>query len=68
MHNFILQNLGMEQRKHAISGKLIYALESGDEVPLLFLHVFLKEFSLSKETAGQPGRDKTLKIIRKAYY
>ena len=58
--NFILQNLSTEQRKHTIWGKFIYALESEDEVPLRFLHVPLKEFSLSKEKVlrrctTQPG-------------
>ena len=44
--NFILQNLSMEQRKHAIWDKLIYVLESRDEVSLPFFNTFQRVFSI----------------------
>ena len=47
VHNFSLEELGVEQRKHETWGKVIYALESGDLSTLPSLHVPFSQFFLS---------------------
>lgn len=47
--NFTLSELGMAQRQHETWGKVIYALESGDETSLPRLPVPFSEFFLSQD-------------------
>ena len=47
--NFSLQELRAEQQKHAVWGKVIFALESGDETSLPPMHVPLSQLYLTKE-------------------
>ncbi len=49
VQNFSLQELGAEQRKFEIWGKVIYALESGDLSTLPSLHVPFLQFFLSSD-------------------
>ena len=47
--NFTLHDLGIAQREHDVWGKVIYALESGDETSLPRLPIPLSQFFLSQD-------------------
>ena len=49
LENFSIHELGIEQRKHDVWGKVIYALESGDETSLPVLSVPFPQFFLSAD-------------------
>ncbi len=49
VESFILKDLAAAKRQHDILGKVIYALELGDETSLLQLLVSFSQFFLSQD-------------------